>query len=571
MPYRHPHTLYLPAIFIVAAVFVMLIFIGVSTYHNLDAGRRHAMMFVEREGAAMLKAVEAGARAGMLSPGFGEDAVDRLIVETGKNDGIAYLYLMNPDGRITHHSDIRMIGEASAWKPALEGRDVVSRMTATSAGLPVLDVAGRFSPPTFADRDLPAFAGRSMGPAFFESILVIGIEMATFEAARKSDLRHAGVMAGILAALAAGAAFFMLVIHRFYQINATLKKSQAYIGQVIAHMPSGLLSTDSEGRIVAHNRLSQELFGLSDAELDGRDLNTLIGEHLPDIRKAIASRQPLLDREIAHARPDGAQIPIGLSLTPIPGEGPRSQAAVVILRDLRQLKHLEDQVRKAEKLAAIGKLAAAVAHEIRHPLSSIRGFAQFLGHVLRDRPADQEYARIMVREVDRINRVVTDLLTFARPLDPLRAPADLAGLIAHIGRLTEADAAAAGVRIVRAAAPDLPPVSLDANLITQALLNLSLNAIQALESGQTIEIGAALDSSGEAVRIWVEDAGPGIPEDHRARLFDPFFTTRDKGTGLGLSIVQKIAENHQGKVLLESTPPGRASGCRFTLWITLAA
>jgi two-component system, NtrC family, sensor histidine kinase HydH len=239
--------------------------------------------------------------------------------------------------------------------------------------------------------------------------------------------------------------------------------------------------------------------------------------------------------------------------------------AVLILRDLSEIKRLEDQVRHSEKLAAIGKLSAGVAHEIRNPLSSIRGFAQHLRNVLSDRPKEREYAEIMVTEVDRVNRVVTDLLTFARPMTPETEPTDIGHLIEHSIRLVSADAALIGVTIQSSVADGLQKIMLDRNQMTQALLNLFLNALHAADEGGKIEVGAGVNETADRLQVWVKDDGPGIPAGNTSKIFDPFFTTREKGTGLGLSIVRKIVEIHEGRISVESPLPGKTRGAQFMI------
>jgi two-component system sensor histidine kinase HydH len=176
----------------------------------------------------------------------------------------------------------------------------------------------------------------------------------------------------------------------------------------------------------------------------------------------------------------------------------------------------------------------------------------------------------MVAEVDRINRVVTDLLTFARPTATTPVPADVTELIEHCVRLVQADADSRNI-MLRRNITDLSKVRLDTNQITQALLNLLLNAMQSVESGGTIEIGAALKPSDDRLELWVEDNGAGIEPGKFEKIFDPFFTTKTKGTGLGLPIVHKIVENHLGEIRVESPPAGKRKGSRLILFLPTGA
>ena len=373
-------------------------------------------------------------------------------------------------------------------------------------------------------------------------------------------------MAGIILVLGSGALFFIFVIQNYYLVNRTLKQTQDYTRQVVASMANGLLSVDLDGKIISYNLLALELLGMEEYEVKEMDLNDLIDFRGTGIFETLNHCMSVLDREINYRKKSGETVPLALSITPIMGEGDSCQGAVLILRDLREIKQLEEKVRRSEKLAAIGELAAGVAHEIRNPLSSIRGFAQYLRHALKDRPQEKEYTETMVLEVDRINTVVTDLLTFARPMEAELAPTDVAELVEHTIRLVQADAQSRNVS-VQMNISNLSKIPLDAHQMTQAILNLLLNALQAIKSGGRIEVGAELNPSDSILKIWVEDDGSGIAADQKEKIFDPFFTTREKGTGLGLAIVHKIVENHSGEINLESPPFGKNQGTRITLSI----
>jgi two-component system sensor histidine kinase HydH len=396
--------------------------------------------------------------------------------------------------------------------------------------------------------------------------IVLGMKMTAFEDARHADIQHALIMAGIILVLGSGALFFIFVIQNYYLVNRTLKQTQDYTRQVVASMANGLLSVDLDGKIISYNLLALELLGMQEYEIKDMDINGFPDFKETGIFKKLEDCVSVLDREINYHKKSAETVPLALSITPIMGEGDSCQGAVIILRDLREIKQLEEKVRRSEKLAAIGELAASVAHEIRNPLSSIKGFAQYLRHALKDKPREKEYAETMVSEVDRINTVVTDLLTFARPMESELVPTDVTELIEHTVRLIQADAQTRNIN-VQIRISDLSKIPLDANQMTQAILNLLLNALQAVRNGGRIEVGAELNTSDSLLKIWVEDDGSGISADQKKKIFDPFFTTREKGTGLGLAIVHKIVENHRGEINLESPPVGKKQGTRIALSI----
>ncbi|MFC1829489.1 ATP-binding protein [Thermodesulfobacteriota bacterium] len=172
----------------------------------------------------------------------------------------------------------------------------------------------------------------------------------------------------------------------------------------------------------------------------------------------------------------------------------------------------------------------------------------------------------MIKEIDRINRVVSDLLSFASPKAADMKPTSVAELVEHVVRLIEADAQSQNIEIQSAISPGLDDIPLDAYQMTQALLNLILNALKLMNSGH-IQVTARLNEDESNLILKVEDEGPGIPSENMGKIFDPFFTTRETGTGLGLSIVHKIVEYHNGEISVESPPTGKTCGSSFTMTI----
>lgn len=216
---------------------------------------------------------------------------------------------------------------------------------------------------------------------------------------------------------------------------------------------------------------------------------------------------------------------------------------------------IEEQLRRAERLSALGELSAMLAHEIRNPLGSIRGTAE----ILRDdfRPGDRKYEflEILVKETDRLNRVVEDFLSLAKPLQVERETCDLAAELREVVALAAGEAATRGVRLELVPA-ELPPVRGDREKLRQVFLNLILNGVQATGRGGRLTISSGRHGAGDGTPAGVElifaDTGDGIEPDVLPRIFEPFFTTKSGGTGLGLAITQKIIESHGGTITVES-------------------
>jgi two-component system sensor histidine kinase HydH len=250
------------------------------------------------------------------------------------------------------------------------------------------------------------------------------------------------------------------------------------------------------------------------------------------------------------------------------------RTAANLRRTLEEREALEGELRRRERLAAVGQLSAGLAHEIRNPLGSIKGAAQILGE--GDLPATDRdrLLAILAEETGRLDRVLTDFLTFARPRPPELHTLELAGCVRDTVALLAPEAAERNVAFKVVAATDLPTVAADEHLLRQVVLNLVRNGLQAVDRGGRLEIyldpvagDHGSDASPNRVRLSVCDDGPGIAPAEFGRLFNPFFTTREEGTGLGLAICHRIIADHGGTIEVSNRPEG---GARFDVYLPVA-
>jgi two-component system sensor histidine kinase HydH len=550
--------MYLPALSIVAAVSLLLVLIGISTYRNLNRDKMKAMESVYSHGISMLRSVEIVSKAGKSFSTHRKDIVDNIIQDTAKEKDVAYIYLADAKKILTQYPIYSKEVDSTFWKPTFDNDNPIkSRTRKLSDGSEIYELAKPF--PYFTQNQID-----------YDTAIVIGIKMGVYEKARHSDLHHAIIMVAILVSLGTGAFFFLFVIQNYYLVDKTLKQTQDYTRQVVANMANGLLSIDSNGRVVSYNQLALDFLDIDESKIHGLNLSKMIDFDQSGIQETLINSSSVMDREIYYKKQSGEVLPLALSVSPIPDNHGKFTGAVIVLRDLREIKRLENKIKRAEKMAAIGKIAAGIAHEIRNPLSSIRGFAKFLQHSLNERPKEREYAEVIVIEMDRINKVITDLLTFASPLTPDLAPCNINQLLEHVALLVKPDVQSREIEIRMNILSQIANIWLDESHMTNAVLNLLLNAIDAVERGGTIEVGANIDTAEKILNIWVEDDGKGISTELKEKIFDPYFTKREKGTGLGLPIVNKIVENHQGKVSVDSPPPGKSRGSRFIISIPIA-
>ncbi len=222
----------------------------------------------------------------------------------------------------------------------------------------------------------------------------------------------------------------------------------------------------------------------------------------------------------------------------------------------------EEQLRRADRLSALGELSAGMAHEIRNPLGSIKGAVEILKDDYSPDEAKYEFIGILLKETDRLNRIVQEFLGFARPKLPEFQQADINEAVESVLTLTAQEARKAGVTVEKKLDSSIGKRSVDAGMLKQAFLNLILNAIQAMPQGGTLAVESALID--RTIVVKVSDTGTGIPEENRKKLFSPFFTTKKNGTGLGLAITYRIIENHRGSIDVASDP---GKGTTFTVRI----
>lgn len=235
-----------------------------------------------------------------------------------------------------------------------------------------------------------------------------------------------------------------------------------------------------------------------------------------------------------------------------------------------EVHRLEKEVRRAEKMAAIGSLAAGVAHEIRNPLSSIKGYATYFRQRFPEGSEDREAATVMVNEVNRLNRVITDLLGLSRPSDVKLRPLNPENIVAHVLHLIRQNAMRRKVSLSCRVAREVPEIAGDVERLSQALLNLCLNSLDAMPEGG--ELTLALSGGKKRICLMVMDNGYGMAPNVLPQIFDPYFTTKASGTGLGLPMVHKIIKAHGGEIEVKSEKAGadRPGGTVFKIWLPVA-
>jgi len=387
--------------------------------------------------------------------------------------------------------------------------------------------------------------------------------MGPIIAAHEEDRRHTIWMAVVFLLIGCAGIISLLLAQGYRAARSSLSRIKAFSDSLVMNMPIGLIATDAGGKLSAFNQAAEVILKRTAAEVLGKPADEILPGSCRELFRTLDAERRLIERAFDCAVEEGRTIPLEIIATTLCEENGAFVGHVLIFRDMTEIRRLEEEVARSRRLASLGSLAAGVAHEIRNPLSSIKGFATWFRERYRDNPEDRETADVMIHEVDRLNRVITQLLEFARPLTMNRVPTPLPTLIRHALKMVDGEAQAKRIRVETDLSVEVGEILLDADRMTQVLLNLFQNAIGAMEEEGLLRI--SLDRHDEkGVRLTVADTGIGISKEELLRVFDPYFTTRPSGTGLGLAIVHKIVEAHGGEVRLESEP-GRGTTATILL------
>lgn len=349
------------------------------------------------------------------------------------------------------------------------------------------------------------------------------------------------------------------VAAKINELAAALGDARTLSENIMESMADGIIAVDTTGRITAFNRAAEKLTGFTAQEVIGRyyaDLFAQDADFNSRLLETLRTGEPYLGSKLEYPIRHG-KLWISVSTSMLRDINGNILGAVVVFEDLTERKRLEEQVSRADRLATLGELMAGVAHEIRNPLTSIKGFLQYFQSAGSD--AERAlYLPMLMREVDRMNRIIETLLYFARPCQERAVPTDLARVLQDTLILLQSQAKSHGIIFDIRIEDELPPVTIDDEQFKQVFLNLLINSLQAMDHEGMIRVSARYLAASDEVEVAFADSGPGFPAAIRDKVFDPFFTTKQTGTGLGLAVVQRIIAARGGRIEIEDNPDGGA-------------
>jgi two-component system sensor histidine kinase HydH len=547
---------------ILGAVAVLVPLFVFFTWENVNRHKDMSTRLLLEKGEALIRSFEAGARAGE-GMAWGSFQLQKLLIETAQQPGVEYFTVTDTEGRILADSDPGAVGETYATELDLKALArqgaAQSRIVPGTEGQDIFEVYRRFAP---REEPYGGFNGQARGASY---VIFVGLNMAPVQAAHDQDTRNTIITAAVLLLISIAGIVSLMLALGYRSARASLSRVKALSDSLVEHMPVGIVAVDSDERIMVFNDTAETLFGRTAEAVIGKPSSEILPPACLDMLRGLAHERPIIEKEFDCPIGEGRMVPIEMIAAVLRDDEGGMIGRIVLFRDLSELQHLRKEVERSQRLAAVGSLAAGVAHEIRNPLSSLKGFATYFRQRYGGVPDDVKVADIMIQEVDRLNRVITELLEFSRPMELKRKAVDLAGLVRHTLGTIEGQARGEGVTVQSNLPPGLPLAYVDPDRMTQVFLNIFLNALAATDRGGVLTVDVARQDD-NTLRVSVADTGTGIRKEDIGRVFDPYFTTKPSGTGLGLAIVHRIVEAHGGEIRLESEP---GKGSAFTIFLPI--
>ncbi|OPY85454.1 MAG: Sensor protein ZraS [Smithella sp. PtaU1.Bin162] len=532
---------------VISAVAVLAVISTVMILTHFQKQQDQAVERLLEKGSTLILSFEAGLRSqtGKSSDIF---SIQKLLMETAQQPDIDYIVITDNKGNIIADSDPSMVGRQYGLDLDIANiaasRDKKWRQAANPEGAGTFEVYRGFFPQ--AGYNEKQTAEQNSG----NMIIYVGFNMDEIEKAGKEDTRNTIIIALILLLIGSSAIVSLFLAQAYRIARTSLSRITIFSEALVKNMPIGLVALDESGNIVTCNETAGRILNIDCNDAIGKQAATALPEALQKIFADLSQQDGPVEKDLQFIPGQDKNKTLEIVAAGLADSG-ISTGKMMLLRDVTALRQLEKEVAKSRHLNSIASLAAGVAHEIRNPLSSIKGFAVYFRERFSEKEEDQTIADTMIAEVERLNRVISQLIEFARPLELKREKIHLPDLFQHPLTLIAPDLKKNNINIIMNTAPDMPLVDVDPDKVKQVLLNVFLNAAAAMKNGGTLEISLMTDKN--IITVAVSDTGTGIEKKDLPRIYDPYFTSKPTGTGLGLAVVQKIMEAHGGTINVEST------------------
>jgi two-component system sensor histidine kinase HydH len=514
-----------------------------ATVKNINRSQRLMELSFLRQGSTMIHAFEAGTRTSMLfRKATGHNPLVDLATEVLADKGIAYIRIIDENDNVIVSEGELSLAVANKDSDLKKAED--NPIFSINWSDHIFEITKQFHPVA------ASLHGMSMMERRWEQwnltfkpngqmYISVGFYTNDYEETKRQDMYHTIFMLVMLLLLFFAGLYFLFLYQRMRVTHATLLNTQLYANDVLESIPDSLITLDQDEQVVSCNRNAEKLLERRSTNIMGKKLIDIF----PDCPPEILTTQNIVEKDAVHQLTGDRSVPIKIASAQLMDHQGKRIGRVLVMRDVAQLRSMEQQLEHSRRLAALGSMAAGIAHEVRNPLGTLRGLAHFFGAEDGATEACKEYSKFMISEVDRLNQLVTELLQFGAPRDVTFDKVDVKSMVEKIVTLLEKDFAEKNIRFVQHF-DNTTTLYGDSDLLIQALLNLLKNSIQATPEDGEISLNIGCDE--EACRLSVSDTGVGMSEEIQNKMFDPFYTTRKTGTGLGLSVSHRIVERHNG-------------------------
>ncbi len=542
---------------IVLALIIILfltLLLGFLTYKEVQRERYYLWELARSEGLNIAFSIQT------LGPRFilNENILKEILILL-KKEGVSNIDICNDKGLILIST------EEERWKKSIQifnpGK-INFINTQDKKGNRVLQVIKPFN--LNIDRQLDIWKILPLR----NSYLVVGINLEGYYARLNQTRRRIIFNYSIIMALVLLGIYVIFKLQETYIVKKTLNEMKIYTSKLLETMDNAVISVDNNGIIKTFNLKSEEIFGKKRKEVLNKDCQEVLNLNVEGeciFKKCLLERKNI-DQEIILEEKGLKKKILEVNSSFLTGEVGDITGMVVVIRDITEIKNLNEEVARHKRLAALGKLSAGIAHEIRNPLSSIRGLAQFVYNSFSKTDERKEDLNTIIQEVDRLNKLVVQVLDYAKLKELNLTSFSLNNLVNKIVVLFKQEIKNKQIIFYLELSSDISLIEADKDQIRQILMNVVINAIQAIPEKGKIKIKTEKDLlRGEpAVKLVIEDNGIGIAEKDLNQIFDPFFSTKEQGSGLGLSIVYKLVEGHQGEIKVESK---EGEGTKFIIFL----
>ena len=535
-------------------ILLLTLLLGSLTYKEVQRERYHLWELARSEGLNIAFSIQT------LGPRFilNENALKDILVLL-KKEGVSYIDICNDKGVILIST------EEERWQNIIKipktGK-INFINTQDKKGNRVLQVIKPFNLDINRQLDIWKIL------PIRNSYLVVGVNLEGYYNRLSQTRRRIILNYSIIMALVLFGIYVIFKLQETYIVKKTLNEMKVYTSKLLETMDNAVISVDNKGIVKTFNRKSEEIFNKKKEEVLKKDcqevLNlNILGESI--FKKCLLGKKNISQEIILEEKGLKKKI-LDLNSSFLTDESGEITGVVAVIRDVTEINDLNEEVARHKRLAALGKLSAGIAHEIRNPLSSIRGLAQFVYNSFSKTDERKEDLNTIIQEVDRLNKLVVQVLDFAKLKKPSLTPFSLNDLIRKIAELFKLEIKDKQVKFSLELSPDISQIQADEDQVKQILMNVIINAIQAIPKKGEIKIKTekALLKGESAVKLIIKDSGVGITEKDFNQIFDPFFSTKEQGSGLGLSIVYKLIEAHQGEIKVESK---EGKGTKFIIFL----